>query len=182
MVRRVSESDVALVVIDKANVDTEIAKTAGKAKVMQVGRSPHQGSQPGPFIDTSVVRKLSVEFVIRSKCIFRISKSGWHVSKDGSILSVAPLTVGCLEHRPSGCAHSFGRVDQGLEVLRQEVSDDAADTGFKKGLMTAMITLDAFIGALNQGWIAGWASRKRSIMIAVVVFIMGSSPQTTTVN
>ncbi|KAM5368011.1 hypothetical protein ACJZ2D_009725 [Fusarium nematophilum] len=63
-----------------------------------------------------------------------------------------------------------------------EVSDDAPDAGFRKGLMTAMITLGAFIGAVNQGWIADWASRKRSIMIAVVVFTIGSALQTAALN
>ncbi|KAI8724175.1 MFS domain-containing protein [Fusarium sp. LHS14.1] len=63
-----------------------------------------------------------------------------------------------------------------------EVSDDAPGAGFKKGLMTAMITLGAFIGAMNQGWIADWASRKRSIMIAVVVFTIGSALQTAALN
>ncbi|UPK96511.1 hypothetical protein LCI18_007446 [Fusarium solani-melongenae] len=63
-----------------------------------------------------------------------------------------------------------------------EVADDAPGAGFKKGLMTAMITLGAFIGAMNQGWIADWASRKRSIMIAVVIFTIGSALQTAALN
>ncbi|KAJ3461192.1 hypothetical protein MRS44_009745 [Fusarium solani] len=63
-----------------------------------------------------------------------------------------------------------------------EVSDDAPGAGFKKGLMTAMITLGAFIGAINQGWIADWISRKRSIMVSVVVFTIGSALQTSAVN
>ncbi|KAM6519017.1 hypothetical protein FALCPG4_012672 [Fusarium falciforme] len=63
-----------------------------------------------------------------------------------------------------------------------EVSDDAPGAGFKKGLMTAMITLGAFIGAINQGWIADWISRKRSIMVSVVVFTVGSALQTSAVN
>jgi MFS family permease len=63
-----------------------------------------------------------------------------------------------------------------------EVSDDAPGAGFKKGLMTAMITLGAFIGAINQGWIADWISRKRSLMVAVVVFTIGSTLQTAAVN
>ncbi|KAF4877518.1 Sugar transport protein 13 [Colletotrichum siamense] len=63
-----------------------------------------------------------------------------------------------------------------------EVSDDAAGSGFKKGLMTAMIPLGAFIGALNMGWLADWISRKRSLMVAVVIFIVGSSIQTAAIN
>ncbi|RSM12452.1 hypothetical protein CDV31_006293 [Fusarium ambrosium] len=63
-----------------------------------------------------------------------------------------------------------------------EVADDAPGAGFKKGLMTAMITLGAFIGAINQGWIADWISRKRSIMVSVVVFTIGSALQTSAVN
>ncbi|CEF86811.1 hypothetical protein FGSG_04700 [Fusarium graminearum PH-1] len=63
-----------------------------------------------------------------------------------------------------------------------EVSDDAPGAGFKKGLMTAMITLGAFIGAINQGWIADWISRKRSLMVAVVIFTVGSTLQTAAIN
>ncbi|KAH9235828.1 hypothetical protein K456DRAFT_1748443 [Colletotrichum gloeosporioides 23] len=63
-----------------------------------------------------------------------------------------------------------------------EVSDDAAGSGFKKGLMTAMIPLGAFIGALNMGWLADWISRKRSLIVVVVIFIVGSSIQTAAIN
>lgn len=63
-----------------------------------------------------------------------------------------------------------------------EVSDDAAGSGFKKGLMTAMIPLGAFMRALNMGWLADWISRKRSLMVAVVMFIVGSSIQTAAIN
>ncbi|KAK1468037.1 hypothetical protein CCUS01_06741 [Colletotrichum cuscutae] len=72
-------------------------------------------------------------------------------------------------------------MDQFLERF-PEVSDHAAGSGFKKGLMTAMITLGAFIGAMNQGWLADMISRKRSIMVAVVIFTIGSSIQTAAVN
>ncbi|KAF5130344.1 High-affinity glucose transporter SNF3 [Metarhizium anisopliae] len=64
----------------------------------------------------------------------------------------------------------------------EEVSDTASGAGFYKGLMTAMITLGAFIGALNQGWIADMYSRKYSIMIAVVIFTVGSALQTASVD
>ncbi|KAI9150734.1 MFS glucose transporter mfs1 [Paramyrothecium foliicola] len=70
--------------------------------------------------------------------------------------------------------HFLGRFPQ--------VADDAPGAGFKKGLMTAMITLGAFIGAINQGWIADWVSRKRSIMVAVVVFTIGSVIQTAAID
>lgn len=38
------------------------------------------------------------------------------------------------------------------------------------------------IGAINMGWIADWLSRKRSIMVAVVVFCIGSALQTAAVD
>ncbi|GAB0132372.1 hypothetical protein EsDP_00000812 [Epichloe bromicola] len=63
-----------------------------------------------------------------------------------------------------------------------EVSDSAPGAGFYKGLMTAMITLGAFVGALNQGWIADAYSRKYSIMMAVAIFTVGSALQTAAVN
>lgn len=54
--------------------------------------------------------------------------------------------------------------------------------GFYKGLMTAMIELGALIGALNQGWIADKLSRKYSIVVAVIIFIVGSILQTAAVD
>lgn len=41
-----------------------------------------------------------------------------------------------------------------------------------------MIELGAFIRALNQGWIADHFSRKYSIVLAVIVFIIGGTLQT----
>ncbi|KFY31313.1 hypothetical protein V493_01217 [Pseudogymnoascus sp. VKM F-4281 (FW-2241)] len=63
-----------------------------------------------------------------------------------------------------------------------EVSETAAGAGFYKGLMTGMIELGALIGALNQGWIADKISRKYSIAVASVVFIIGSVIQTASMN
>ncbi|POR38574.1 Putative glucose transporter rco-3 [Tolypocladium paradoxum] len=64
----------------------------------------------------------------------------------------------------------------------EQVSETAPGAGFYKGLMTAMITLGAFLGALNQGWVADAYSRKYSIMIAVVIFTIGSALQTASVD
>ncbi|KAF4595447.1 MFS monosaccharide transporter [Ophiocordyceps camponoti-floridani] len=63
-----------------------------------------------------------------------------------------------------------------------EVSDKAEGSGLMKGLMTAMITFGAFVGALNQGWIADAYSRKYSIILAVVIFTVGSTIQVSAVN
>lgn len=54
----------------------------------------------------------------------------------------------------------------------------SSSAGFWKGLLTAMIELGAFLGALNQGWIADKYSRKYSIVMAIVVFTIGSILQT----
>lgn len=63
-----------------------------------------------------------------------------------------------------------------------EVADGAAGAGFKKGILTAMIELGAFVGAMNQGWIADKYSRKWSILIATIIFMIGSALQTGSVN
>ncbi|KAH7357045.1 putative MFS monosaccharide transporter [Rhexocercosporidium sp. MPI-PUGE-AT-0058] len=63
-----------------------------------------------------------------------------------------------------------------------EVSEKASGGGFYKGLMTGMIELGALIGALNQGWIADKISRRYSIIVAVIIFTLGSSLQTASVN
>lgn len=62
------------------------------------------------------------------------------------------------------------------------VSETAAGAGFWKGLMTAMIELGALLGALNQGWFADKISRRYSIVVAVVVFTIGSTLQTAAVD
>ena len=58
------------------------------------------------------------------------------------------------------------------------VSETASGAGFWKGFLTAMIELGALIGALNQGWIADRISRKYSIVVAVMIFTVGSVLQT----
>ena len=58
------------------------------------------------------------------------------------------------------------------------VSDTSPSAGFDKGLLTAMIELGALIGAINQGWIADKISRKYSIVVAVIIFTVGSILQT----
>lgn len=68
-------------------------------------------------------------------------------------------------------------MDQFLEMF-PEVAPGAAGAGFQKGLLTAMIELGAFIGAMNQGWLADKISRKWSIMTAVWIFLFGSALQT----
>jgi len=62
------------------------------------------------------------------------------------------------------------------------VSEQAGGAGFWKGLLTAMIELGALIGAFNQGWIADKISRKYSIVLAVVIFTIGSALQTGAVD
>lgn len=60
----------------------------------------------------------------------------------------------------------------------ERVSETASGAGFWKGLMTAMIELGALLGAFNQGWIADKISRRYSIIVAVVIFTIGSILQT----
>lgn len=62
------------------------------------------------------------------------------------------------------------------------IADGVAGSGFWKGLMTAMIELGALLGALNQGWIADKISRRYSIIVAVIVFTIGSVLQTAAVD
>lgn len=62
------------------------------------------------------------------------------------------------------------------------IADAYPNSGFWKGLLTAMIELGAFIGAFNQGWIADKISRKYSIVVAVVIFTIGSVLQTGSTN
>ncbi|KAI8939427.1 hypothetical protein NX059_003207 [Plenodomus lindquistii] len=58
------------------------------------------------------------------------------------------------------------------------VAPEASGGGFWKGLMTAMLELGALIGALFAGYLADRLSRKYSIVVAVIVFTIGSILQT----
>jgi len=72
-------------------------------------------------------------------------------------------------------------MDQFLDVFPR-VSDTASGAGFWKGLMTAMLELGALIGALCAGYLADKLSRKYSIVVAVIVFTIGSILQTAAVE
>ncbi|PSK56926.1 hypothetical protein B9Z65_6550 [Elsinoe australis] len=72
-------------------------------------------------------------------------------------------------------------MDQFLDRFPR-VADDYSGAGFWKGLMTAMIQLGALIGAINQGWIAERISRRYSIIVAVIIFVIGSAIQTGAVD
>ncbi|KAF2018401.1 general substrate transporter [Aaosphaeria arxii CBS 175.79] len=72
-------------------------------------------------------------------------------------------------------------MEQFLEEFPR-VSETASGAGFWKGLMTAMLELGALIGALFSGYLADRLSRKYSIMVAVVVFTVGSVLQTAAVE
>ncbi|KAL5425438.1 hypothetical protein PMIN07_011719 [Paraphaeosphaeria minitans] len=64
-------------------------------------------------------------------------------------------------------------MDQFLERFPR-VSESASGAGFWKGLMTAMLELGALLGALFAGYLADRLSRKRSIVVAVIIFSIGS--------
>lgn len=70
-------------------------------------------------------------------------------------------------------------MDQFLETFPRI---DGSSGSFWKGLLTAMIELGAFLGALNQGWIADKISRRYSIIVAVIIFTIGSILQTAAVD
>lgn len=72
-------------------------------------------------------------------------------------------------------------MDQFLDRFPR-VADDYSGAGFWKGLMTAMIQLGALIGAINQGWIAERISRRYSIIVAVIIFVIGPAIQTGAVD
>lgn len=72
-------------------------------------------------------------------------------------------------------------MDQFLETFPR-VSETASGAGFWKGLMTAMLELGALIGALFAGYLADKLSRKYSIVVAVIVFTVGSILQTAAVE
>lgn len=63
-----------------------------------------------------------------------------------------------------------------------EIAPGHAGASFYKGLLTAMIELGAFFGAMNCGWIADKYSRKWTLFAASCIFIVGSALQVGSVN
>lgn len=59
--------------------------------------------------------------------------------------------------------------------------DDKADQS-KKGWLTAILELGAWVGALSSSFIAEYFSRKFGIIIATGVFIVGVCIQTTAIS
>lgn len=72
-------------------------------------------------------------------------------------------------------------MDQFLDRFT-EIAPGHSGASFNKGLLTAMIELGALVGAFNSGWLADKYSRKYCIVIAVVVFVIGSALQTASVS
>lgn len=72
-------------------------------------------------------------------------------------------------------------MDDFLERFHQ-IAPGSSGASFNKGLLTAMIELGALFGALNTGWVADKYSRKYCIVVAVVVFVIGSALQTASVD
>jgi MFS family permease len=69
--------------------------------------------------------------------------------------------------------------------LRQfpQISEHVSGAGFWKGVLGTMIELSAVLGGpLNEGWIADKISRKHSIMVVVVIFIVQSALETPIVD
>ncbi|ODN78377.1 hypothetical protein L202_04017 [Cryptococcus amylolentus CBS 6039] len=70
-------------------------------------------------------------------------------------------------------------MDQFLSVFPEIDADVSSGASFNKGIMTALLELGAFIGALQAGFLADRYSRKKTIAIGAVWFIIGSIIQTT---
>jgi MFS family permease len=63
-----------------------------------------------------------------------------------------------------------------------DYDDSIPDDQSKKGWLTSILELGAWVGTLLSGFMAESLSRKRGIMIATCVFILGVVIQTTAVS
>jgi sugar phosphate permease len=63
-----------------------------------------------------------------------------------------------------------------------DCDDSIPDDQSKKGWLTSIHELGAWVGTLLSGFVAEYLSRKRGIMIATCVFIVGVVIQTTAVS
>jgi MFS family permease len=73
------------------------------------------------------------------------------------------------------------RSDQPVDMGEYDPFDDAADQT-KKGWLTAILELGAWIGTLLSGFLAEALSRKYGVIVASSVFIFGVIIQTTAIK
>ncbi|KPM35816.1 hypothetical protein AK830_g10753 [Neonectria ditissima] len=148
-----------------------------------------KGASDSQHVESSSVLDASDTVVIQTGRIANEEREPYGKAGFGGIFGNKYVTI-CAAFATMGGA-LFG-YDQGVvsvtlvmdQFIEQfpEVGPDASGAGFLKGLMTAMIELGAFLGALNQGWIADKFSRKWSILVAVCIFMLGSALQTGAMN
>ncbi|ORY74340.1 putative MFS monosaccharide transporter [Protomyces lactucae-debilis] len=85
-----------------------------------------------------------------------------------------------------GCDQGLVAIILTLPIFKKRFHeiDSAVDghAAFNKGLLTALIELGALLGAANQGWIADKYSRRYSMLIAIVWFVIGSIIQTAAID
>ncbi|WWC61264.1 uncharacterized protein I303_103845 [Kwoniella dejecticola CBS 10117] len=65
-------------------------------------------------------------------------------------------------------------IPQFLGAFPETDSTVTSAAGLNKGVMTALLELGAFLGAMQAGFIADRISRKRTIMVGAIWFIVGS--------
>ncbi|KAK9422342.1 putative Major facilitator superfamily (MFS) profile domain-containing protein [Seiridium unicorne] len=81
---------------------------------------------------------------------------------------------------------SFG-YDQGVISIINVMDEfhnvyPTSATGFGKGFMTAMLELGAFLGCFFMPWLADKISRKRALVVVVIIFDIGAILQTAAVD
>ncbi|EMR10795.1 hypothetical protein PNEG_00943 [Pneumocystis murina B123] len=124
---------------------------------------------------TSIRSLFKSRFVIF--CALYVSTGGLLFGYDQGVISIVLVMPHFLKEFPE---LAIAKSSMYHGVPYPEESGPHSD--FYKGLMTALIELGAFIGALNQGWIADKFSRKYSISCAVLFFSIGTIIQTVALN
>lgn len=110
-----------------------------------------------PYVKPGIFGMFQSKYVVAGSFIVRLG--GFLFGYDQDVISIILVT------------------DQFVQVFPR-IADDAPAGGFWKGFMTALLQLGAVIGAFNQGWIAEKISRKYSIVLASIIFMIGSVLQT----
>ncbi|KAI0423447.1 arabinose-proton symporter [Xylaria sp. FL1042] len=128
--------------------------------------SPANSGQPGPEIEREPQGKLGLAGILDNKyvtlCAAFAALGGGLFGYDQGVVSVTLVMPQFIEAFP-------------------EIAEPGRGA-FNKGILTAVLELGAFLGALNQGWLADKISRRRSILVAVAIFLFGSALQTGAMN
>lgn len=146
-------------------------------KISPAALSPKNGAEHAEFANLSAVRTADLPTRTAEKVAYGPNGIRGIVSSPYVFAAALVASLG---------GFSFG-YDQGVISIINVMDQfhgvfPYAATGFGKGFMTGMLELGAFLGCFFMPYMADKISRKRALVVVVVIFNIGAILQTAAVN